>query len=205
MVAKSGVRSREAAAMMNNIASKEWGLLLMDEVHVVPAKMFRRAMTSIIGHCKVGLTATLVREDEKTTDLNFLIGPKLYEANWMELQEMGYIARVKCSEVWCEMTPEFYAKYLEGDNKRNVLLWTMNPNKYRTTQALINYHEKRGDKTLVFSDCVFALKHMAILLGKPYIYGRFNIYICIYIYIYTIYIHIPYTYIYHIRILHIHT
>lgn len=50
-------------------------------------------------HCKLGLTATLVREDDKIQDLNFLIGPKLYEANWMELQNSGFIARVQCAEV----------------------------------------------------------------------------------------------------------
>ena len=50
-------------------------------------------------HCKLGLTATLVREDDKIQDLNFLIGPKLYEANWMELQNNGFIAKVQCAEV----------------------------------------------------------------------------------------------------------
>lgn len=60
----------------------------------------------------VGLTATLLREDDKIADLNFLIGPKLYEANWLELQAAGYIARVQCAEVWCPMTPEFYREYL---------------------------------------------------------------------------------------------
>ena len=50
-------------------------------------------------HTKLGLTATLVREDDKIADLNFLIGPKLYEANWLELQKEGFIAKVQCSEV----------------------------------------------------------------------------------------------------------
>ena len=50
-------------------------------------------------HTKLGLTATLVREDDKIQDLNFLIGPKLYEANWMELQNNGFIAKVQCAEV----------------------------------------------------------------------------------------------------------
>ena len=63
-------------------------------------------------HAPVGLTATLLREDDKIADLNFLIGPKLYEANWLELQAAGYIARVQCAEVWCPMTPEFYREYL---------------------------------------------------------------------------------------------
>ena len=53
-------------------------------------------------HCKLGLTATLVREDDRIQDLNFLIGPKLYEANWMELQNSGFIARVQCAEVGTE-------------------------------------------------------------------------------------------------------
>lgn len=54
-------------------------------------------------HCKLGLTATLVREDDKIVDLNFLIGPKLYEANWMELQNNGYIAKVQCAEVFAPL------------------------------------------------------------------------------------------------------
>lgn len=61
--------------------------------------MFRRVLTIVQAHCKLGLTATLVREDDKIVDLNFLIGPKLFEANWMELQNNGYIAKVQCAEV----------------------------------------------------------------------------------------------------------
>lgn len=82
------------------------------EVHTIPAKMFRRVLTLVQSHCKLGLTATLLREDDKIADLNFLIGPKLYEANWLELQKRGFIARVQCAEVWCPMTPEFYREYL---------------------------------------------------------------------------------------------
>jgi len=69
------------------------------EVHTIPAKMFRRVLTIVHSHCKLGLTATLVREDDKIADLNFLIGPKLYEANWLELEKKGYIAKVQCAEV----------------------------------------------------------------------------------------------------------
>ena len=73
--------------------------MCLTEVQTIPAKMFRRVLTIVNAHCKLGLTATLVREDDKIADLNFLIGPKLYEANWMELQNNGYIARVQCAEV----------------------------------------------------------------------------------------------------------
>ena len=76
--------------------------------------MFQKVLDVCKSHCKLGLTATLVREDELIKDLNFLIGPKLYEANWLDLQEQGHLARVQCIEVWCEMTPEFYSEYLKS-------------------------------------------------------------------------------------------
>jgi DNA excision repair protein ERCC-3 len=66
---------------MDQIQGREWGCLLMDEVHVVPAKMFRKVIGSVKAHTRLGLTATLVREDDLISDLNFLIGPKLYEAS----------------------------------------------------------------------------------------------------------------------------
>lgn len=145
--------------------------MVLDEVHTIPAKMFRRVLTLVQSHCKLGLTATLLREDDKIADLNFLIGPKLYEANWLELQKKGFIARVQCAEVWCPMTPEFYREYLVTKTSKKMLLYVMNPSKFRNCQYLIHYHEKRGDKTIVFSDNVFALKHYAIKMNKPYIYG----------------------------------
>jgi len=145
--------------------------MILDEVHSIPAKMFRRVLTMVQAHCKLGLTATLVREDDKIADLNFLIGPKLYEANWLELQKNGYIAKVQCSEVWCPMTSDFYREYLSSKISKKVLLSVMNPNKFRACQYLIRYHERRSDKIIVFSDNVFALKHYALRVGKPFIYG----------------------------------
>ena len=89
MISYGGRRSAQSAAVMEAIQGREWGLMLMDEVHVVPAKMFRRVVGSVKAHCRLGLTATLVREDDLISDLNFLIGPKLYEANWMDLTAAG--------------------------------------------------------------------------------------------------------------------
>ena len=88
--------------LIKQVRESEWGLMLLDEVHVVPAQMFRKVLSSCNAHCKLGLTATLVREDDDLiTDLNFLIGPKLYEANWMDLTHAGHLANVQCVEVWC--------------------------------------------------------------------------------------------------------
>ena len=137
-------------------------MIVLDEVHTIPAKQFRRVLTTISAHCKLGLTATLVREDDKITDLNFLIGPKLYEANWMELWSNGYLARVQvkndrlqfsmpmwkifikiktffqCAEVWCTMTPEFYREYLNCRSRKRILIYVMNPNKFRACEVIMN-------------------------------------------------------------------
>ena len=190
---------------MDFITKQEWGLVILDEVHVAPAKMFRRCVSTTHSRCKLGLTATLVREDELIDDLFFLIGPKLYEANWLDLQNAGYIATVQvrtnnrdtiwllsrhepfhsfrfawfsvfffasqCVEVWADMTAEFYAAYLTANLNKQLLLYVMNPNKFRACEYLIRLHEAKGDKVLVFSDNVFALKTYALALNKPYIYG----------------------------------
>lgn len=213
MITHTQKRSWEAEQTMKWLQDQEWGIMILDgklpenffqlrtyykikfciflEVHTIPAKMFRRVLTLVQSHCKLGLTATLLREDDKIADLNFLIGPKLYEANWLELQKRGYIAKVQCAEVWCPMTPQFYREYLIMKMQKKLviifynffinlklyklqkfqLLYVMNPNKFRACQYLIEYHEKRGDKTIVFSDNVYALKHYAVKLNKPYIYG----------------------------------
>ena len=158
MVANTRNRSHESQKMMDFLTSREWGFILLDEVHVVPAAMFRRVVTTIKAHSKLGLTATLVREDDKIDDLNFLIGPKLYEANWLDLAAKGHIANVQCAEVWCPMVPSFYREYLRERSRKRMLLYSMNPHKFQACQFLINFHEDRGDKIIVFSDCVYSLE-----------------------------------------------
>ncbi|KAK9911400.1 hypothetical protein M0R45_035315 [Rubus argutus] len=173
MIGFGGKRSEESEKIIEEIRNREWGLLLMDEVHVVPAEMFRNVIKFTKSHCKLGLTATLVREDEKITDLNFLIGPKLYEANWLDLVKGGFIANVQCAEVWCPMTKEFFVEYLKKENsKKKQALYVMNPNKFRACEFLIRFHEEhRGDKIIVFADNLFALTEYAMKLRKPMIYG----------------------------------
>ena len=171
MVTQSRARSHDSEKMMKFLGGREWGLILLDEVHVVPAQIFRNVTNRIKTHTKLGLTATLLREDDKISDLNFLIGPKLFEANWMELSKQGHIARVQCAEVWCPMPTEFYNEYLKASSRKKNLLYIMNPRKFQAAQYLINYHESRGDKIIVFSDNVYALKNYAEKLGRAYIYG----------------------------------
>lgn len=175
MLGHSGRRSKEAQVVMDEITTREWGLLVLDEVHVAPANTFRQCCDKIRSKCKLGLTATLLREDDKIGDLFYLIGPKLYEANWLDLQKNGYLALVQCIEVWCEMTEDFYSHYLytqKEDKRHSQILSDFNPNKFRAMQYLIQVHEQRGDKVLIFSDNIPLLKHCAKLLKKPFIYGK---------------------------------
>ena len=169
---KSQKRAYDTERVFNWVQSREWGLMILDEVHVNPANTFRRVSHYVRAHCKLGLTATLLREDDKIGDLNYLIGPKLFEANWMELAEQGHIARVQCAEVWCPMTMEFYQEYQREKTMKQKLYYTMNPTKFQVCQFLIDYHERRGDKIIVFSDNIFALKEYAIKLNKAYIHGE---------------------------------
>jgi DNA excision repair protein ERCC-3 len=171
MVAFGGRRSSESERLLQQIREREWGLMILDEVHVVPANMFRKVLGIVKAHSKLGLTATLVREDLLITDINFLIGPKLYEANWLDLQRQGYLATVQCAEVWCPMTAEFYREYLQRGSAKRRLLYAMNPTKYRTCEFLMKFHEARGDKVIIFSDNIFALRYYATLLRRPFIYG----------------------------------
>lgn len=180
MICHGGRRSASGQMMIDAVGGREWGLMVLDEVHVAPADMFQKVVHLVNAHCKLGLTATLVREDNKIKDLSFLVGPKLYEANWIDLTNDGYLARVQCVEVWCPMTKEFYAEYIRrsmGSNSRlQRLLYTLNPRKFRACEYLVNFHTKRGDKIIIFSDDVPALVLYCEALTTatraiPYIYG----------------------------------
>ncbi|EGF80636.1 hypothetical protein BATDEDRAFT_33160 [Batrachochytrium dendrobatidis JAM81] len=171
MISHTGKRAYDTQKMIEFVNGHEWGLMILDEVHVVPANIFRRVLTTVAAHTKLGLTATLVREDDKIEDLNFLIGPKLYEANWMDLATRGHIAKVEAVEIWCPMTGDFYQQYINSKPGKRRLLCVMNPAKFMAAQYLIKWREKQGDKIIVFSDNVFALEYYAKALKKPYIYG----------------------------------
>ena len=116
----------------------------------------------------------MVREDNKISDLHFLIGPKMYESNWIDLQDRGYLARVQCIEVWCEMTSEFYWEYCNPRTSANLKqsLYFNNPNKFMACDYLVKLHESMGDKIIIFCDHIFALKELRLHLGIPFICGE---------------------------------
>ncbi|KAJ1334610.1 hypothetical protein BSLG_007765 [Batrachochytrium salamandrivorans] len=150
MISHTGKRAYDTQKMIEFVNGHEWGLMILDEVHVVPANVFRRVLTTVAAHTKLGLTATLVREDDKIEDLNFLIGPKLSKLIGWTLLLVG-------------ISPK--------SRPKRRLLCVMNPSKFMAAQYLIHWREKQGDKIIVFSDNVFALEYYAKALKKPYIYG----------------------------------
>jgi DNA excision repair protein ERCC-3 len=171
MISFGGQRAKLSASLLGEIKKREWGIVILDEVHVVPANVFRKVLGVIKTHCKLGLTATLLREDRKVGDIGFLIGPKLYEANWLDLEKVGYLAMACCAEICCDMPIDFYERYLSESSSTRQILCALNPNKARVCDFLIRYHENRGDRILVFSDNVFALRSYATKMTKAFIYG----------------------------------
>ncbi|SBT71910.1 DNA repair helicase RAD25, putative, partial [Plasmodium malariae] len=174
MLSYSGKRSEQSLKIVNDIKRREWGLLVFDEVQFAPAPSFRRINDIVKSHCKLGLTATLVREDLLIRDLQWIIGPKLYEANWVELQNKGFLAKALCKEIWCSMPSSFYKYYLKSNSFIKRRLYTCNPRKLMMCEYLIKYHEQNNDKIIVFSDNIFALLHIAKTLNKPFIYGKLS-------------------------------
>jgi DNA excision repair protein ERCC-3 len=88
-------------------------LVVFDEVQWLPAENNQNLMYNIQCHCKIGLTATPYREDRKIECLNYLIGPILYEGNWRDFVDAGYLANPYCVEIRAKMTPLFAQKYQE--------------------------------------------------------------------------------------------
>ena len=160
MISYKGKRNEKVKNVLEKLEKLEWGLMIIDEVQLLPAESFRIiAGEKFKVHCKLGLTATLVREDEKIKELIYLIGPKHYEANWLDLQKEGFLARVKCTEIWCEMEQEFYKEYLNypmKNSKERKALYVSNSNKFLACMLLLKKH--KGDKIIIFSDNLFTIE-----------------------------------------------
>ncbi|GAA5807220.1 hypothetical protein MFLAVUS_000575 [Mucor flavus] len=181
MLVDSKHRTADSKKMSTFIDKTEWGLLILDEVHCVPANNFAKAILKIKAKVRLGLTATMLREDERIGDLETLVGPTLYHAKWKELADKGYIAKVICTQVESDMTPNVKNTHekvqvqgngiLGSGHHLKSLLAILNPKKMQICQRLIQYHEAKGDKVLVYCDHIDALKLYAEKMNRPYIYG----------------------------------
>ena len=171
MIGHNGKRNKDSSLVIDRLLKLEWGLMILDEVHMVPATHWRSLLIMIKHNCAMGMSATLRREDDKIEDLFWLIGPILYEVGWRELQDQGYLARLRCIDVQCDMTTLFYKEYLNATNASKVIISKCNPNKVRVMEYLVHFHEDRGDKVIVFCDSVPVLRKMAIKLQRYFICG----------------------------------
>ncbi|MDY6965224.1 MAG: DNA repair helicase XPB [Halobacteriota archaeon] len=150
---------------------KNWGLIIYDEVHLLPAPIFR--ITSEIQSVRrLGLTATLVREDGKEKDVFSLIGPKKYDAPWKDLEKQGWIAEAICNEIRIPMPEEFRLKYAMASDRQKYRISAENPLKTDLVKEVVNYHRGRGDKMLVIGMYIDQLSGIAKIVNAPLLTGK---------------------------------
>jgi DNA excision repair protein ERCC-3 len=150
------------------LSERQWGLIIYDEVHLLPAPVFR-ATADIQATRRLGLTATLVREDGCEQDVFSLIGPKLYDMPWKELEQQGWIANVECQEIRIPFTPELRSNYLEAEVKHQFRLAAENPAKLAVIRRILDHHE--GMPALVIGQYLDQLESIAREIEAPLISG----------------------------------
>ena len=146
-----------------------WGLVVYDEVHLLPAPVFR-ATSRIQAIRRLGLTATLVREDGREEDVFSLIGPKRYDAPWKELEAQGWIAPATCTEVRVDMGEDLRMAYAQAKSQQRYRLAATAPAKLKAVDRLVERH--RGDRVLVIGQYLDQLKQIAHHLDAPLITGQ---------------------------------
>lgn len=147
--------------------SRDWGLIIYDEVHLLPAPVFR--MTSDLqSRRRLGLTATLVREDGREGDVFSLIGPKRYDAPWKELEMAGYIATAECIEVRVDMDAEERMLYATAQPRDRYRIAAQAAAKLRAVDKILARHPKQA---LIIGGYVDQLKELGSHLDAPVIDG----------------------------------
>ena len=148
--------------------SGDWGLIVYDEVHLLPAPVFR-ATAAIQARRRLGLTATLIREDGQESEVFCLIGPKRFDAPWKELEQQGFISAVECVEVRIPLTEDLEREYLAVDKRERYRLASENPEKKNVLKSLLKKH--RGHRILIIGLYLEQLRDIAQELGAPVITG----------------------------------
>jgi DNA excision repair protein ERCC-3 len=154
---------------LNLFTDQNWGLIIYDEVHLLPAPVFR-ATTSIQAKRRLGLTATLVREDGKEDDVFALIGPKRYDVPWKTLESRGFIAEAFCTEYRLPLPPAEELDYAHAEKRDRFRIAAENSNKIELTQKLLQHHA--GDSVLVIGQYLSQLQTLAKHLQCPLITGK---------------------------------
>ncbi|GAC1350732.1 MAG: helicase-associated domain-containing protein [Ktedonobacteraceae bacterium] len=150
-------------------SSFDWGLIIYDEVHLLPAPVFR-ITAEIQARRRLGLTATLVREDGREADVFSLIGPKKYDVPWRELERQGWIATAECHEIRVSMTEEEQLNYAVAEEREKYRMAAESPAKFPVTHYLAERH--RDDQVLIIGQYIDQLKILADELKAPLLTGK---------------------------------
>ncbi len=153
---------------MKLMQALNWGLLIYDEVHVVPAPVFR-ATTEIQAKRRLGLTATLIREDGLEEDTFSLVGPKCYDVPWKELEQKGFIAEAVCYEIRLPLPAQKEMEYVLATDRAQFRIASENVYKDRVMKGIIRKHA--DEPILVIGQYISQLKRIAAVLSAPLITG----------------------------------
>lgn len=148
---------------------RDWGLIIYDEVHLLPAPVFR-ITAEIQARRRLGLTATLVREDGHETDVFSLIGPKKFDVPWKDLERQGWIATAECHEIRLKMPDQLRFEYAVADEREKYRIAAENPMKMVILDQLIAKHV--GDKILIIGQYLDQLAAVAERYQAPLITGK---------------------------------
>jgi DNA excision repair protein ERCC-3 len=147
----------------------DWGLIIYDEVHLLPAPVFR-ATAEIQSRRRLGLTATLVREDGHEEDVFSLVGPKRYDVPWRELEKQGWIAEADCTEVRVDLPSPQRMPYALAGQRDQYRIAAENPVKLDVTEAILKLHT--NDRVLVIAQYLDQLHELADRFNLPLIEGK---------------------------------
>ena len=150
---------------------RDWGLIIYDEVHLLPAPVFR-VTADIQARRRLGLTATLLREDGREEDVFSLIGPKKFDVPWRVLESKGWIAEAQCHEVRLGLPHDLKMEYAVAEWRDKFRLASENPVKEELVAALLEQHDAPGDRVLVIGQYLKQLRRIAARFDLPLITGQ---------------------------------
>ncbi|WP_199617799.1 DNA repair helicase XPB [Paenibacillus alkalitolerans] len=154
---------------MKLFRERQWGLIVYDEVHMLPAPVFR-ATAEIQATRRLGLTATLVREDGREDDVFSLVGPKRMDVPWKQLEARGWIADVNCCEVRVPMNRQTLSAYRDGTSREQHRIAGENPEKQKAVARLLSIHA--GEPTLIIGQYLDQLDLLSEAFHAPLITGE---------------------------------
>jgi DNA excision repair protein ERCC-3 len=150
--------------------SRDWGLIIYDEVHLLPAPVFR-ITAEIQARRRLGLTATLVREDHREEDVFSLIGPKKFDVPWRVLEAKGWIAEAQCHEIRLALPSPARMDYAVAEWRDKFRLASENPRKEELVAELLRRHDGPTDRILIIGQYLRQLRRISERFGLPLITG----------------------------------